>query len=332
MPEIRYNLITRQWVIIATERARRPEEFGKKGKEAKEIPAFIETCPFCPGNEDKTPAHLVAIPAEGQWQVRVIPNKFSALAREGPLTRSISGIKRSMSGVGLHDVVIETPDHSKTTALLAEKDVETIFEAYRRRYAAMDADDRIEQITIFKNHGEAAGTSLEHPHSQIIGTPVIPVDVRDRLEGALHHYDQTGECLFCRMLELEIKEGARVVEETEHFAWFVPYAALTPFHSWIFPKQHRASFAEASDAEMTDLARFLRRSLRRIYKGLDNPDFNYTIRTAPRESGNVRYYHWYLSIVLRLTKLAGFELGSGMFINVALPEASAKFLRDTSPD
>ena len=332
MPEIRQNRITREWVIIATERARRPEEFAKKTKEKKEIPKFVPTCPFCPGNEDKTPPETLRLPDKNGWQVRVTPNKFAAVSAEGELVRTWHGIKRTLSGVGHHEVIVETPDHSLTTALLTDDEVTLIIESYRRRYRDVMADSRIEQVTLFKNHGEAAGTSLEHPHSQLIALPVIPVQVRDRLEEALRHYDEFGECIFCRVMDEEIEEGARVVMENEHFVAFVPFAAMSPFHMWIFPKKHMATFAEITDAQARDLACILRRVLRKLYVGLDNPDFNYTLRTAPKESEHIRYYHWYVSVIPRLTKMAGFELGSGMFINTALPEESAKFLRNVKVD
>lgn len=328
MPEIRHNIITRQWVIVATERARRPEQFSQKDEQKKALPEFDPKCPFCPGNEALAPPESLSLPRSGGgWQVRVVPNKFAALSAQGELVRSNVGIKRTMSGVGIHEVIVETPLHNLTTALLTDAEVAQILDSYQRRYAAIVKDGRVAQITLFKNHGVAAGTSLEHPHSQLIGTPIIPSEVRDRMETALRFYDEEGACLFCRTLEDERNEGTRVVLEGEHFTAFIPFAALSPFHIWLFPKRHMASFAYMDESEKGDLARVLRRVLRKLYDGLNNPDFNYTIRTAPHDAASVKYYHWYLSIVPRVTKMAGFELGSGMFINVALPEESAKFLR-----
>jgi UDPglucose--hexose-1-phosphate uridylyltransferase len=161
---------------------------------------------------------------------------------------------------------------------------------------------------------------------------VIPTEVRERMETALQYYDEMGECIFCRTLEEERREGSRVVMENEGFFAFVPFAALSPFHLWVFPKRHQASFGTISDGDIADLARLLRRVLLKLYRGLGDPDFNYTIRTAPKESDRVKYYHWYLSVVARVTRLAGFELGSGMFINTALPEKSAHFLREVGVD
>jgi len=328
MPELRHNVITKEWVIIATERARRPEEFAKKNKDAKPIPSYVPTCPFCPGNEKMTPPETFVVPDTTGWKVRVTPNKFAALSYVGEREQFVQGIRRSVTGVGIHEVIVETPDHSKTTALLSDREVETIIQTYLNRFSFASADSRIEQVTLFKNHGEAAGTSLEHPHSQLIATPVITPQLRDRLINSLHHFDEFGECLFCRMLNVELQEGTRVVYETQHFVALVQYAALSPFSLLIMPRRHMACFMEIYDGEAADLAHNLRVVLAKLYHGLKNPDFNYTIRTAPAESKGVRYYHWYVSIIPRITKLAGFELGSGMFINVSLPEENARFLRE----
>lgn len=327
MPELRHNVLTREWVIIATERAKRPDQFVKKGKEKKTLPSFDPACPFCPGNERLTPPETYMVPDTTGWRVRVTPNKFAALSYEGERRRWVQGIRRTVTGVGIHEVIVETPDHSKTTALLDDRQVETIIQTYLNRFKFASADPRVEQVTIFKNHGEAAGTSLEHPHSQMIAVPVITSQLRDRLMNSLRHFDEFGECIFCRVMALELDEGTRLVLETEHFVSFVQFAALTPFSMLIMPRRHMACFVEMSDAEAADLARNLRRTLAKLHHGLEDPDFNYTVRTAPTEYTGVKYYHWYVSIIPRLTKMAGFELGSGMFINVSLPEENASFLR-----
>ena len=331
MPEIRHNIISRQWVIIATERARRPDQFRQQEEAKKELPVYDDRCPFCPGNESLAPPETLRLKRPGStgdsWQVRVVPNKFAVLSAEGELVRSRIGIKRTITGVGIHEVIIETPAHNLTTAWLEDAEVVQILDAYQQRYREIIKDPRVAHITLFKNHGPAAGTSLEHPHSQLIATPIIPSEVRERMEAALQFYDEEGECLFCRTLSEEMEEGARLVLESEHFTAFIPFAALSPFHMWIFPRRHSASFARIEEREKVDLAWVLRQVLRKLHDGLGNPDYNYTIRTASDDCANVNYYHWYLTIVPRLTKLAGFELGSGMFINVALPEASAEFLR-----
>ncbi|MFA5779691.1 MAG: galactose-1-phosphate uridylyltransferase [Elusimicrobiota bacterium] len=329
MPEIRQNLVTKDWVIIATERAKRPEDFKKKEKIKETLPEFESTCPFCPGNEkEMSPDETLRIEKNGKWQVRIIPNKFPALSKTGERIRTVDGIKRKLTGVGLHEVVIETPLHNLTTALLPTDDVRNIIKSYKMRYNEMLNDKRVEMIIIFKNHGEAAGTSLNHPHSQIVATPVVPAQVRERFNDAQKYFDENFECVYCKILSEELKDGSRIVLETKHFVSFIPYAALSPFHCWIYPKRHYSSFGDITDDEISDLAVNLQTTLKKYYYGLDNPDFNYVIRSAPTDLKNLDFFHWYISIVPRITKTAGFELGSGMFINSSLPENDAKFLRD----
>jgi UDPglucose--hexose-1-phosphate uridylyltransferase len=332
MPEIRHNIVTREWVIIATERAKRPAEFASDNVRRKTLAPRVETCPFCPGNEAKTPPEISRIERGGTWQVRVVPNKFPALDPAGELTRAHDGLKRTIAGVGVHEVIIETPRHDRTLALLSQTEFDQVLGAYQQRYDAVAADPRVAHATLFRNHGERAGTSLEHPHSQIVGTPIIPPQVRDRMENALRFYDEAGDCIFCSVMADELVDGVRVVAQSDHFVAFIPFAALTPFHLWIFPLRHTASFSETSESELADLAQLLRSVLRKIYFGLRDPDYNLSVRTPPREARGLRYYHWYLSVIPRVTRIAGFEIGSGMFINTSLPERSAEFLRNAPAD
>lgn len=333
MPEIRHNLITREWVIIATERARRPEDFAKPNvRRTMPLPNRVEHCPFCPGNERLTPPEVYRVDGRDGWQVRVVTNKFAALDASAELIRRNDGMKHTISGAGLHEVIIETPDHSKTLALLSEADFDRVILTYRQRYDAVTSDPRVAHATLFRNHGERAGTSLDHPHSQIVGTPLIPPQIRDRMENALRFYDETGDCIYCSATADELVDESRVIAQSLDYVAFVPFAALTPFHIWIFPIRHTASFSETTEADLIGLARILRKVLRKIYFGLDNPDYNLSIRTPPREASGMRYYHWYVSVIPRVTRMAGFEIGSGMFINVALPEQSAEFLRKVPVD
>lgn len=327
MSEIRQNIATKDWVIIATERAKRPKDFLKKTKETAVLPEYMDNCPFCPGNEKMAAVENFSIREGNAWKVRVIPNKFPAVA-SGELINRENGIMRWVSGVGIHDVIIETPKHNTTTALLDDKQVINIIETYKKRYLDIVKDEKVELIIIFKNHGESAGTSLEHPHSQMIATPVVPSYIRYRIADAMSYYDDHRECVFCKMIRGEKESGERIIFETKHFVSFIPYAALSPFHIWILPKKHMASFPEINDEEMVDFAGVLKAVLKKIYSGLDNPDYNYVIRSLPGACRKNNFFHWYLSIIPRVTKAAGFELGSGMYINVALPEESAKFLRE----
>ncbi len=326
MPEIRQNFITKEWVIFAPERSKRPEQFRTK-KERNEIPPYSKDCPFCPGNENLTPPELFSIERDGNWIVRVVSNKFPALEREGEKIRSLKGIKRSITGVGIHEVIIETPIHNLYLPLMDENQIMKVLEAYKNRYLEAWKNPNIEMVLIFKNHGEGAGTSLTHPHSQLIGLPIIPTDIRQRLWDAMRYYDENGECIYCRNLEEELKDGERIVFESKYFVVFIPFSACTPFHTWIFPKNHCSSFTEVKDEEMEDFAKVLKKFLLKVYNGLNDPDYNILIRSYPKGKGAEKFFHWYVSIVLRLTKSAGFELGSGMFINTSLPEKDAEFLR-----
>jgi len=328
MPELRQNRFTKEWVIMATERAKRPEEMRVKREARPPLPHYVATCPFCPGNEHLAPPEILRFSQpDGQWSVRVVPNKFAALTREGKPEWKIERSRRTIRGVGIHDVIVDTPDHALTTALLPPEQVRTVLECYRQRFRVVSDDPRVAHVTIFKNHGVRAGTSLEHPHSQMVGTPVISSQVRQRLYEALRHFDEFGECIFCAMIAEELAEDKRVMLASEHFVVIEPFASATPFATAIYPRRHMASFGNVSDHELADLAQVLRAVLAKLYVGLDNPDFNYTIRSAPAEVAGVKYYHWYLSVIPRLTRVAGFELGSGMFINTVLPEHATEFLR-----
>jgi UDPglucose--hexose-1-phosphate uridylyltransferase len=331
MPELRQNFFTKEWVIIATERAKRPEELATH-RPAQTIPSFVESCPFCPGNESKTPPEVMRFPVNpGEpWVVRVIPNKFAALDSTAQPTRSLQHLRRRVNGFGFHEVIIDGPDHANCMALLPDAHVASILGVYKERYNELSIDRRINHVTIFKNHGADAGASLQHPHSQLIATPVIPSQVRHRLHEALRHYDDAGECMFCHMVEREVEDQTRIVLKSEHFVAMEVFASATPFATHIFPLRHMASYGEITAMEIVDLARVLRTLLAKIYFGLDNPDLNFTVRSGPSDYVGARHFHWYVSVIPRLTRVAGFELGSGMFINTVLPEAAAEFLRNAS--
>jgi UDPglucose--hexose-1-phosphate uridylyltransferase len=327
MPELRQNIATKEWVIIATERAKRPEEFVQPHRLLTEHrPGWEAGCPFCPGNEELD-LEVMRIPEHGPWQVRVVRNKYPALQREGERLRTFKGVNRKISGVGYHEVLIESPSHNTCPALQSTAEVSLMLEAFKIRGREIAQDTRVEQLIWFKNHGERAGTSLSHPHTQLIGLPIVPYHIRARTEEARRYFDDTGRCAMCHMLSDELKDGQRLVAKSQHFAAFVPYAALSPFHTWILPRRHESSFLNATAHELADLGELLRLVLRKLYLGLKDPDYNYVIRSAPLLDPGSEYLHWYVTIVPRVTQSAGFELGSGMFINVALPESSAAFLR-----
>jgi len=233
-----------------------------------------------------------------------------------------------MDGVGHHEVVIESPEHNKTLALLTQQQFEDVIRAYLSRYQALNANPANELVLIFRNQGERAGTSLVHPHSQIVATPIVPVPIRRALYEAERHYDALGRCVFCDIIDHELNCNERMVAENKDFVAFVPYAARVPFEIHILPRQHQASFGELPYEQVSAFAAILRLLLRKLHFGLKNPDYNFVISTAPHYSQGEPHFHWHLKILPRLTTPAGFELGSGMYINVALPEENAEFLRE----
>jgi UDPglucose--hexose-1-phosphate uridylyltransferase len=267
-------------------------------------------------------------PANGSWLVRCVPNKFSALSPEGELSWKTEGLRISMNGVGLHDVIVDSPRHDLCIALMPEENVKNLIRTYHSRFTSFHEDPRVEQVIIFKNHGPAAGTSLEHPHSQIVGMPIVPVQIRYRSEEARRFYMDHGSCLLCRTLAEELSDASRVIVDSKNFTAFIPYASLSPFHIWIFPKRHSGCFGDTTPEELDELAVVLKTVLYKLYKGIGNPDFNFSIRTAPPTNSSSRHLHWYVAIIPRLTKTAGFELGTGMRINPSVPEVNAKFLRE----
>ena len=327
MPEFRQNMVSKEWVIIATERAKRPDQFLQKKEEKKTIPLHREDCPFCPGNESKTPPSLFSIEKNGVWTLRVVPNKFAALQSHLTTKRKHEGRFLKADGFGIAEVVIETPYHNRTIATMDLEEVKNTVMAYKERYIALSKIGQIDLITIFRNYGERAGTSLEHPHSQIIATPIVPPHVRNPLYQSQLACDTFGDCIYCGMMEEERRQQARVVKETKYFLVLCPFASRSPFETRIYPKTHRSSFISISDEESIDFACVLQDTLKRLSIGLNDPDYNYIIRSAPVEDCDVKYHHWYAVIVPKLTTLAGFEIGTGIYINTTLPEQCAEFLR-----
>ncbi|MCL5037353.1 MAG: galactose-1-phosphate uridylyltransferase [Chloroflexi bacterium] len=333
MPELRKDPIISRWVIIATERGRRPVDFKKSKLEEEPIKAGI--CALCPENESMTPPEVAAYREPGTgpdtpgWWTRVVPNKFPALKEEGDLNRTGLGVYDMMNGIGIHEVIIETAKHDGIIPRLSDKEIEEMLWMYRDRYLAHATDSRIKYILIFKNHGSAAGASLEHPHSQLIATPVIPKRVMEELEGAQTYYRFRERCVFCDIIRQELSSRDRIILENDSFISIQPFASRFPFETWILPKKHMSSYSEIDRKEIMDLARILRTTVSKIYHALGDPPFNYIIHTAPITNECKRFYHWHMEIMPRLTKVAGFEWGTGMYINPTVPEQAAESLRDT---
>jgi len=327
MPEFRQNMVSKEWVIIATERAKRPDHFVQKKEARTPLPSHRADCPFCPGNESMTPAPLFTIDKNGTWSLRVVPNKFAALQSHLTTQRKHEGRFLKADGFGIAEVIIETPFHNRTIATMDLQEVGNTVLTYRERYTALSKIEELDLITIFRNYGEKAGTSLEHPHSQIIATPIVPPHVRTPLYQSQLACDTYGDCIYCGMMEEEQRQQVRVVKETEYFLVICPFASRSPFETRIYPKTHRSSIVTVSDQELDDFAFVLQNTLKRLYIGLNDPDYNYIIRSAPIEDRDVKYHHWYVVIVPKLTTPAGFEIGTGIYINTAPPEQCAEFLR-----
>ncbi len=330
MPELRKDPVTDRWVIIASERSRRPTDFVR---EPLPTTASGRICPFCPGNESKTPPEVLAYrtgtaPNQKGWSLRVIPNKFPVLGIEGELNREGEGIFDKMQGIGAHEVIIESPDHALSTAELSEKAIEQLIWAFRDRVRDLRNDKRLKYILLFKNHGEPAGATLEHTHSQLIALPVVPKRVQEELEVSEHYYKFKERCVFCDMIRQEVKDGSRVVTETDKFLVIEPYAARFPFETWILPKKHASHFEDLDQAHAQNLAWVMKSTLRKIESVLENPPYNFLIHTSPLQESANCYYHWHIEIIPKLTRVAGFEWGTGFYINPTPPEESAQFLRE----
>jgi len=330
MPELRKDPIIGRWVIIVAERGKRPTDF--KGQLAGPSGKF---CPFCAGHEDKTPPEIMSYREPGTernkpgWRLRVVPNKFPALQIEGNLDKRGVGIYDRMNGVGAHEVIIETPEHHLNITELPAAHIEEVLWAYRDRITDLKKDRRFTFAMVFKNVGEVAGASLEHTHSQIIVLPTVPRTVRDEMRGSQSFHDFRGRCIFCDMIAQELECGDRVVLDGEEFVAFEPYAARFPFETWILPKRHASHFEAIERRSVAELAYCLRTTLQKLEKALSNPAYNYMVHTTPFDVGPIDHYHWHIEIIPRLTKVAGFEWGTGFYINPVPPERAAEFLRQT---
>lgn len=336
MPELRKDPTNNHWVIISAERANRPTH-----NNWRTTPAATAPCPFCPGNEDKTPPEILAFRPDGSkanvsgWTVRVVPNKFPALIMQSGLERRREGAYELINGFGVHEVIIETPEHVTNTAFLDEKQLANIFWVYRRRILDLKKDKRLRYIQIFKNQGVEAGATVEHAHSQLMALPMIPANVMAKLNGAKRYYRSKGRCVYCDMIRREMQGQARLVSESEHFLVICPFASRFPFETWILPKRHSLYFEYGSKQAYVDLARCFKMTLTRLNRLLNDPPLNYVIHSYPgsgsrRRAGKTSkdHYHWHIEITPRLTELGGFEQSSGFYINTVSPERSAATLRE----
>ncbi len=331
MPELRKDPILGRWIIISRERSKRPTDFLV---EKAEVTGGF--CPLCPGNESTTPPEVFAF-RDGKttgrdapgWQVRVVPNKYPALVIEGDLDKEGVGLYDKMNGIGAHEVIVESPNHDEDFAYLKPEDMALVFMAFKSRLNDLLMDSRFQYVMIFKNHGRAAGASLEHSHSQLVALPILPRMIVSELEGSLSYFKYKERCIFCDIIRQEIKQKERVVCQNDDFITITPFAPRTPFEMWILPKQHSSSFRRADDATMYSLSRLFAESLQRLDKCIPNVPYNFVLHTQPLRVDNLEHFHWHFEIVPKLTSIAGFEWGSGFYINPMPPEEAALFLRES---
>jgi len=328
MPELRKDYVTDTWVVFSTVRGKRPMEAPASDKKTP-----TEKCPFCYGHEHMTPPEVLAYRKDGKpngpgWWIRCVPNKYPALEVEGEVHRRVTQLFHSVNGVGAHEVIVETPEHEANLSRLSDFQVQEVITAYKHRYLDLIRDKRFKYILIFKNYGEKAGASISHPHSQLIATPIVPRRIMEEVAAVQRFHEATGgSCLYCEIIATEAEEEKRLVSENEKFVAISPYAARFPFETWILPKAHEMAFEDLADEERTPLAKMIKDVLGRLYQVLNDPPFNYYIHTAPCDRKEARY-HWHLEITPRLTETAGFERGTGFYINPVMPEDAAQILRE----
>jgi UDPglucose--hexose-1-phosphate uridylyltransferase len=331
MSELRRDPITGRWNIINSD-----EPIGPEGFEIERTRPGGAICPFCPGNERMTPPEIHAVREPGTksndtgWSLRVVPNKFPALRIEGELGRRGVGVYDLSNGIGAHEVIIETPDHSKQMPDLSLPELERVLDAFRVRSLDLRGDRRLKYTLLFKNYGLAAGASLEHSHSQLIALPIVPKRLSELLRGAERYFEFRGRCAFCDMLQQELQDDKRVIAENKGFVAFCPYVSSFPFETWVLPKPHIADFAMSSPDVMRDFARMLKDVLARLRVVLQDPPYNFVLNTAPIEPREREEFHWHLELIPKLTHVAGFEWGTGFYINPTPPELAARLLREVA--
>ncbi len=337
MPELRKDPVVERWCIIATDRARRPKDFKNyKGAGTEHFTdEGRDNCPFCYGREGRTPPEIIAYgrPAEAGpdtpgWKVRVVPNMYPALEIEGEPQRVRDGMYERMNGIGAHEVIIETPDHERTVDEMTVGDISGMVRAFRDRMVDLRGDRRFKYVQVFKNFGLAAGASLEHPHCQLIATPVIPGRIVEELEGALAYYKSEERCIFCDIVRRETRDRERIIFEDDYFVSMVPFAPRFPFEVHIIPRRHEAAFTDIDELEVRYLSVHFKMIIGKIKLGLGNPPYNFMFHTAPGGQEGIEHYHWHVELIPKLAKVAGFEWGTGLYINPTLPEQTAEDLRD----
>lgn len=330
MNELRRDPVVGRWVIVNQTYPKKPQDFRVEPHHYDEP----TNCPFCFGNEHMTPPEIQAfrhektLPNAPGWQIRVVPNKFPALQIEGDLDKRGLGLFDLSNGVGAHEVIIETPYHTKDIPDLELHEIEKILEMYALRSKDLEKDRRFKYIMIFKNYGPAAGASLDHNHSQLIALPMIPKNVLEELVGATEYYEFRERCVFCDIIRQEVQEKERIIVENKHFLSFCPFVSRSSFEAWIIPKTHQASYCEITKEGIAELAGILKEVLSRIKRALNDPPYNFIIHTSPIDEEERHGYHWHMEIMPRLSRIAGFEWGTGFYAVETPPETAVKYLTE----
>ncbi|MCX5698895.1 MAG: galactose-1-phosphate uridylyltransferase [Candidatus Omnitrophica bacterium] len=329
MGELRRDPVVGRWVIVDTDYPKKPQDF----KYEQYIPSG-GLCPFCYGNEFMTPPEISCFRDSGTaanspgWQVRVVANKFPALQIEGELDRRGLGIYDMSNGIGAHEVLIESPYHNKDIPELLEQEIESYLKMCCVRAADLKKDSRFKYIMVFRNYGSAAGASLEHPHTQLVALPMVPKNALEEIRGAQNYYNYRERCIFCDIIRQEVQDKERVILENKYFISFCPFVSRFPFEIMIFPKQHSGYFCQMSAEEVIALAKILKDTLAKLKKVFLNLSYNYIIHSAPiNGDASVEYYHWHLEIMPKLTQVAGFEWGTGFYLDPTSPELAAQYLK-----
>jgi UDPglucose--hexose-1-phosphate uridylyltransferase len=329
LQEFRKDPITGRWVIISTERARRPRAFSREAN----LPPDSGPSPFAAGQEAQSQPELLAYHhgPGGAWSLRVVPNRYPALRVEGTLEHEGDGMYDQMSGIGAHEVIIETPDPAIDFADLPEARIADLFWAFRDRVNDLKRDIRLRYMVMFKNHGEGAGSTIGHSHSQLIALPVVPRLTEEEIAGSLRYFGYRHRCIYCDMRKQELQTQSRIVTSNDGFVAFAPYASRFPFETWVMPRRHASHFESVSDPEVRQLAATMKQVLQRMDKALEKPAYNFVIHSAPVQDAPMEHYHWHLEIIPRLVRVAGFEWSTEIYINPTAPEEAAEFLRDARP-
>jgi UDPglucose--hexose-1-phosphate uridylyltransferase len=335
-PEYRRDPVSGRWVIVAPERSLRPLALSHSKPHAR-WDAERDACPFCEGHEADTPRELLAVRDPGTlpdgpgWHLRVVPNRYPAVRPTATTTTRSDGLFEATPGIGEHELIIECPRHRSSPTALTDAEFAAVFRAYRDRLATLSADPRYAYVAVFKNVGAEAGASLAHLHSQIVATPIIPDAIHQELLGAADYHRREGRCVFCDIVRQEQIIQVRVIEQTQHFLAVAAYAGRFAYETWVLPLQHASRYETITDPQAAELARLTKSILGKLDGVLGHPAYNYYLHTAPAQSGELEHYHWHLEIVPRTARPAGFEWGTGCFINAVLPETAATELRAAEP-